>query len=607
MKKYNEGKLTASNRLFVDGIMEMTEDLKKVPEERFGWMNSDFIEAYAITTDEEDDDDLTETRPIAKKKKAKTSTAVDEKKPQKLSNKKRKQASDGSKEDEDDEELPGASKKPKKEKKKKSKNSNSALSEFFDPLKVSATGSTTAIKQEESGLKVKQETNDESTSSIPPATATATDSKTVKQADDHVKRHDVDEDYKFAMAESESEDNSEEDEDFNVSSSKVDSTVVAPFKEKKVRPKASKDLPKKKEKKVKHKIDKIVGKDKEIQSEEQRLKRAQMHFSISEKELNPIFVRWQQAIDAQDEDAIAVVIDDMSSRVEKVHFSLMPDINDFLKASKKILSDDRKDELKKIRSALKVQYDEKKKDIPPDFKPKRKFPKVDLHSSVETPTPSGPPVLVKSNGSSTSMVEEAPKAVLSAPIKRIGSLDKVVEKVEPKIEPENIPQKEVKVERKKFSLGNLMRPTSETRGLVKTEKSSSSTQLKQKQQQAIPDWVTGKFPLSKPDDENRAFALEFLQQAVPFIPNSQEVDHSAIAHALEAAIYDSVKKSEPSWIDRYWKKIDDIVVAISGDKGPGSISVMIAKGEFESPESVVQLSDAAIYDSFLGRPVFLSS
>ena len=51
-----------------------------------------------------------------------------------------------------------------------------------------------------------------------------------------------------------------------------------------------KEPPKKKEKKVKHKQETSVNKDKEVRTEEQRLKRAQKLFAISEKEFHPIFV-----------------------------------------------------------------------------------------------------------------------------------------------------------------------------------------------------------------------------------------------------------------------------------------------------------------------------
>jgi hypothetical protein len=598
-KKYEAGKLSGNPRFFIDGILEMREDLPKAPHERLGYMRMDFLEAYAITSDEEDfgeedglgqADEVVDDQPSKTKKKAKAKlTKVKE--PKKPGGKRKK----GTEETlEEDDEAPAPAKKAKKKKQKSGENHNADV----------------AVK-EEPRHDLGHEPLEEHVSSFP-----LDDGNNGAMATSVVvKREEPDADYNFAMAESESDGEREDDEDFNLGTS-APADEGGPVKTKKKVAKASKvdakEPPKKKEKKVKHKVDKVISKEKEVRTEEQRLKRAQKLFAISEKEFHPIFVAWQQAIEDKDEEKIAsIMMDDISTRVEKIHFSLMADVNELLKASKRVLSsEDRKDALKTVRSNLKVQYEEKKREIPADFKPNRKFPKMEVPVEVDTPLAPGPPVPVKSHESSNSLLEEIPRTALSAQIKREASAEKVViEKTEPEIVVSH--PKEVKVERKKFSLGNLMRPTSDAAKVgIKMEKTTSSSSFPsaaQKQQQAMPAWVTGKVSFTKPDDENRAFAVEFLQQAVPFIPSAgHDVNHSAIAHALEAAIYESVKKGDPSWMDKYWKKIDDIVVAISGDKGPGSISVMIGSGEFESPESVVRLSDAAIYDSFLGRPVFLS-
>lgn len=617
-QKYHDGKqLTPSQRFFIEGILELRSDLPKEPHERFGYMKRDFIEAYAITSDEEDFDleaneegggnaehgddvvdgggnhDASMQKP--KKKKVKTKSPKDkapkDKEPKKAGAKRKKDVEEFLEEN-DQEPVP-----VKKAKKKKKKSED-----------IQETKDNSIVKEEPTN-NIDPELLEESAASLP--LGEGNNDNPIAPSNIIIKREEPDDDYKFAMAESESDGERDADEDFNLG---ITSAPVAeptePVKGKKKAAKVDgKEPPKKKEKKVKHKLDKSIKKEKEVRTEEQRLKGAQKLFAISEKEFHPIFVGWLKAIDDKDDEKIANIMDEISSRVEKIHFSLMADVHELLKASKRVLSNDRKDVLKTVRSALKIQYEEKKRDIPPEFKPHRKFPKIEVPAEVDTPPPmTSPPVLVKSNDSSNSIVEDIPKTTLSAAqIKREPSVDKVVEKPEPEI---TVSQKEVKVERKKFSLGNLMRPTSEaSKSGIKIEKTMSSSSFMsstQKQQQSIPAWMTGKSSFSKPEDDHRAFAIEFLEQAAPFIPCAQDVNHKAIAHALEAAIYESVKKGDPSWLDKYWKKIDDIVVAISGDKGPGSISVMIASGEFESPESVVRLSDAAIYDSFLGRPVFLT-
>ena len=93
-------------------------------------------------------------------------------------------------------------------------------------------------------------------------------------------------------------------------------------------------------------------------------------------------------------------------------------------------------------------------------------------------------------------------------------------------------------------------------------------------------------------------------QATPFIPNQKQVNTKAVALSLETCIYTFARGATSlSWTDTYWAKIDDIVSAISGAKGPGSVAVMISEGKFQSPDEVVGLSDDSLLDSFHGMPI----
>lgn len=151
-----------------------------------------------------------------------------------------------------------------------------------------------------------------------------------------------------------------------------------------------------------------------------------------------------------------------------------------------------------------------------------------------------------------------------------------------------------------------MRPTSDPpKGATSTPtvaKVATPTPVQPKQE-VLPEWISSSSDQEAPKDDTRAFALEFLCQAVPFIPQTQQqVNHNGIARALEASIHEwatSHKKS--NWVDAYWTKIDDIVAAISGNEGAGTIATLIAEGKFKSPVDVVQLSDDDIMNSFLGK------
>jgi hypothetical protein len=282
-----------------------------------------------------------------------------------------------------------------------------------------------------------------------------------------------------------------------------------------------------------------------------------------------------------------------------------------LKATKKVLSEDQKETLKILRSALKTQYDLKKEGCPANFTPKRKYAEVDLVFVADTPAPNGSQASAFTTSDASKQLD-LPANVASmeiprrsqppSPLRRSGSLEKVSEKPEQSTEGIS-QQKEVKVERKKFSLGNLMRPTSDgsktpPKGPT-SDRASSIVHVTQKQA-TLPEWVTGNVSLEIPTDDRRSFGFEFIRQAVPFI-QGKGIDHHCIACALEASI-DSWSRGNT---DKYWKKIDDVVVALSGDKKVGTLASMIAKGVFKDPREVVGLSDALIYDSFLGKPLLL--
>merc|ERR1711957_225144 len=133
-----------------------------------------------------------------------------------------------------------------------------------------------------------------------------------------------------------------------------------------------------------------------------------------------------------------------------------------------------------------------------------------------------------------------------------------------------------------------------------------------KQNLTVPSWTSQAMLTETPPNENRLFGLEFLQQGIPCIPENKNVNHNAIAHNLELAIYKwstsdfnernthhgicknknhKNNESEESWVDQYWSKIHDLVACISGKRLEGTVAGMIAAGKFASPEKLICLSD----------------
>jgi hypothetical protein len=202
--------------------------------------------------------------------------------------------------------------------------------------------------------------------------------------------------------------------------------------------------------------------------------------------------------------------------------------------------------------------------------------------------------------------ESIPTPSLNSPIKRNGSLEQIVPS-ERQTEPK--PAKAVtKPERKRFSLGSLgmgrIKPTSTEPKIVSkssTERTSLSGQAAQKK---LPTWISEATIKETPADETRSFALEFLQQAAPFIPSNKHVNYDAIARALEEAIYDWARGLyKEVWADKYWEKVHDLVASISGKDGAGTLATMIGEGRYVSASEVVKLSEEALLCSFEGRPI----
>lgn len=564
-------KLTKSETLTMNGLIEMREDLKKPPRDRRGYA-PEFKEAYEYPTDDEGTAIVEE--PVARKKAAKSDG--------KRLKKRKKEMSDDL--------IPPKAEAPVK-KAKQSKESTKKFSKvqaFFKPKKSDAPGTIESIGDAE--LE-----DGNTTEALDPV------AEAIKREEEAIKKEQDEYEYRVALGlvESDKESDDESDEDFKVPVGENKSN-----KTKKDRvSRNDKELPKKKSEKAKHKISKV---GKKLMTEQDKLKKEQRSFAVSEKEFYPKFIRWQKALAGQNHRAILDLMEEIDGKVERIHFSLMTDVNALLKTTKKVLSDAQKTWVKKLRATLKDQYMEKKDSCPVGFKPTRRYPELDLDDTAEIVGPSEPPKRQDSSFSLASTEANKTSEQPSTAIKKVSSTEKVAEDPEMSAEGMSL-QKEVKVEKKRFSLGKLMRPAPDAskpsaKGFA-NDKSASNGSAVAKQSTTLPDWVTGadtNVSIEIPTDERRSFGFEFIRQAVPFV-QGKGLNHHSMACALEAAI--------EAWsggdLKKYWRKIDDIVVALSGDKKVGTLSTCIAKGEFRDPSDVVSLSDAMIYDSFLGKPLLI--
>jgi hypothetical protein len=271
--------------------------------------------------------------------------------------------------------------------------------------------------------------------------------------------------------------------------------------------------------------------------------------------------------------------------------------------------------------ALRETYTSKKKDVPPGFKPKITVQEADEDDTKADPETSEaaheedkPTSGMSEKSAAEDRAEESKvpqdssqdTTMTDGPasqLKRSGSVERVVaQDQEAPSQKQGTPLKAVK---KKFSLGSLMRPTSSApKSATKNVAVKLSSSGQASRNQKMPAWISGGTIAEIQSDENRSFALEFLQQAAPFVPHTRYVNHDAIARALEAAIYEwstSTHGRSKDWVDKYWEKVHDLVASISGKRRVGTIATLIAEGKFKSPDEIVRLSDDAIMSSFEGR------
>lgn len=165
-----------------------------------------------------------------------------------------------------------------------------------------------------------------------------------------------------------------------------------------------------------------------------------------------------------------------------------------------------------------------------------------------------------------------------------------------------------KPERKKFSLGNLMRPVSREQVPREITIANNTKNVDVPVELVlVPSWVTGPAVLDAPLAQPRLLALEFLLEMAGHFPEGT-VNVESVALSVERAVFDWAQKqpapgSGDAWTRKYWAKIHALVAAICGKQKEGTVQRLILQGRFDLPEKLVLLSDDMLAASFEGRPV----
>ncbi|CAJ1961073.1 unnamed protein product [Cylindrotheca closterium] len=406
--------------------------------------------------------------------------------------------------------------------------------------------------------------------------------------DNDVSSHDDKDDLEDAEPPSESD---EDDEDFEYGKG----PVKKPKTQKKVLA-AAKAPPKKKSRKTKTKVERgRKDGEKKVPEGERRRRQELTRFTACEDKYLKVIDDWKYGLENQSKGTIKEIYVRLLDCVTKFSAPFIEayEMPVLMKQSKKIVDDENR---LKLWKTMKEVYQAKKKEVPAGFVPQKRVRNVEVAPEKE--------------------VIEKPKRISS--VEEIAERDKSTKvPTKTKFERQDVsssaPTKPgtpvATTEKKKFSLGSIMtKPKSTnkpgaTSGLIRSL--SSSSQLSKRQEN--PQWISETSIKDILDDENRSFALEFLQQATPFIPPNDKVNSDVIARELETSIFEWAGGKDGVAVTdcfvKYWDKVDDMVAAISGDGGNGTIARMISQGRFQSASEVVRLSENDIVCSYEGRPL----
>jgi hypothetical protein len=634
---YKKSRLSSTDELLQKGILEMEEDLKLDPSERSGNIGRDFLEVYEhkIKAGQEYvPEPITPLQlPVSapKKKPAKRKLADAEETPADDSTKnKTKKAKSGKK--------PGRKKKDPDAvdlKKKKKILANAEAGNYGGEGREKGGAVVAGDKVVEMGEPTKEG---------------------VSEATKRLSAHD---EYMLALAEEEEVSVDSDDEDADVDGAESDDDaadegqlhgIESSRKPKKSKSRAASDNskkapPKKKGKIAKAKLEKRPKGEKKVLSEEKKRKDQQRLFRKCEKGYAHLIRRWERAIGNKDADQIQRIYTELYDVVDQftAPFIEVYELSALMKDSKKIVSSGKR---KELLAKLKEQYSTKKAEVPSGFTVEKTYEEQTDKASVAPKSAKLKKVqsITSLDGEDTPAVEKSSDSqergnasYIHRSTSKGQDLDAGPPSVASKSEQSTQPPKQQapppsKVDKKKkFSLGNLMRPTSttpqqdvnDTKPPLSTSKETPVVAVAQPAKKA-PTWLSQESGATRsPLDEDRLFALEFLLQAIPNVPDGKDVDHNVIARNLELAIHNwsgsqetgnsaalendhatlgnGASRGDGARLDKYWNKVHAVVAGISGKHQVGTLAGMIAQGRFNTPEEVVKLSDSDLFKSFLGK------
>jgi len=598
--KHDEGKkLSSKDFNFMKGFEEMAADRTKDPTERYGYVDSNFLEEYHVLLGEEKDEKKEDHQ---KKQKSKSKNASDSKNGKKKIKKmkgstqtdKQTTVDLGTRGYVENEETPKTKPKTSKKRSKKGDKSIETLRPKKKIKNVNGDGqdlktpgkSTTENVERDNGIHRKDDMkgsvrgDDDMKGDIVKKEDRKLSAYKEFAGLGEVSSHGKIDDGSLKMDDLQSDDDSA-DEDYVEKAKAKASEKKTPRTEAKTqdRPVKSKELSKKVQK-TKIKVeDSAVREDKNAAINlnlKKLFKKEQRKFHNCEIEFLPLLRRWEKAISVKNVTQLLRIYEELLTSMEHFTAPFIEEygMSDLMKRSKGCNNEKHK----KVRTKFKTIYKEKKDEVPKGFKAikeSEKYVLVDVktetaiqeaehfkapkllkdkqnskeavgtidasHTPQDTLVPMIPLSSRKSRNSESSG-ERTPHVMLEpSPQKHT--------KPEIKLEPPSLKQNisSMKVERKKrFSLGKLMRAGSSsyqpgnagTKLISSFDESSVLSSQSSKNNQNTPSWTIQVVSNENYSNENRTFGLEFLQQAALHIPESKTMKYEAVARNIEIAIYD---------------------------------------------------------------------
>ena len=592
-KKLDSGKASKAEKQRAEGLEELQKDLQKPPKERCGYLARDWTEIYVEMADESDEDDVTfadDPDYIPKAKRGK-------KKPRRNSGKQKAPVKKEEPPEATDEKPP-----PKKKGKPGRKKKVAAKDEKKDELSsemILDDINDIGDKDTDDDSDQRQAAGAEVVAGLEPpgeekAKALTFDEEMAFLEGDLSSHSDKDDE---AMSITSEED--EDDEDY-------DAEGESSSKKKAKRSTDKSDSTKKKPR---------TKREKKPPSIKSLIRKEQKVFTDLEQRFGKVVEVWKLALQTKEGDKVESCLKKLLDHVDSFSAPFIEEFRlaELLKTSKK--SGLNIPSRKELWNKMKVLYPEKKKDVPEGFKAKRGLGKKRKSTNKSNPRKeSGVTDIKKQSRPNKEEREVAPsdRDLVPDPVRkdggnlsRTGSLNQISKQDQQEVAPVK-PEK-----KKKFSLGTLMRPAAAEEKTEGKSEPAQATTAQVDEEDQLPDWISKPPTGTEPTDSNRLFALEFLQQAVCFIPKNENTSHDCIARSIEMAVYEWSKDqgSEGNFdlaaTDLYWEKIHTLVACISGRNRAGSLAAMIGRGAFKSATDIVKLKDEALECSFESRPIIL--